>query len=377
MDTALVSKVKKKIKVTKKEAAVFAAAFALACAFGVSPITAGVYPFGLSLVIASSSKYRLPFMLGCLISFVITGVNLFLPVLILLILFFILRSADKETPCPLYLKLVLACCSAAVLAAKAGLGGIELFADVVLVVATAVSIPVFSGLFALYFEPRSVHIPRALKDCSMVAFAFAGASFFGMFEIASVPLSLAAGALFTLAAAKTRGFLFGGVCGFVCGLACSVPAIAALGINRCVHFSALWADIEPLTDAGLVALACTPSHAWVTPAGGSKPLFGTNPLAFGWPRAGQPAFIFDFATSAVARGEIELTYFEFGTLAALWRFAQANLVHDALAHLAFKLRRQFSARRLPQIRKIVGNYGRRKQQRRGRQQSCRQWKKAW
>ncbi|MFJ1255125.1 Ldh family oxidoreductase [Cupriavidus sp. CuC1] len=82
--------------------------------------------------------------------------------------------------------------------------------------------------------------------------------------------------------------------------------IAALGINRCVHFSALWADIEPLTDAGLVALACTPSHAWVTPAGGSKPLFGTNPLAFGWPRPCQPAFIFDFATSAVARGEIEL-----------------------------------------------------------------------
>ncbi|RTF12616.1 oxidoreductase, partial [Serratia marcescens] len=42
--------------------------------------------------------------------------------------------------------------------------------------------------------------------------------------------------------------------------------IAALAINRCVHFSALWADIEPLTEQGLVALACTPSHAWVTPA---------------------------------------------------------------------------------------------------------------
>ncbi|PYA49503.1 oxidoreductase, partial [Serratia marcescens] len=51
--------------------------------------------------------------------------------------------------------------------------------------------------------------------------------------------------------------------------------IAALAINRCVHFSALWADIEPLTEQGLVALACTPSHAWVTPAGGSRPLFGT------------------------------------------------------------------------------------------------------
>jgi LDH2 family malate/lactate/ureidoglycolate dehydrogenase len=82
--------------------------------------------------------------------------------------------------------------------------------------------------------------------------------------------------------------------------------IAALGINHCAHFSALWADIEPLTDAGLVAIACTPSHAWVMPAGGSKPLFGTNPFAFGWPRQGKPAFIFDFATSMVARGEIEL-----------------------------------------------------------------------
>ena len=66
--------------------------------------------------------------------------------------------------------------------------------------------------------------------------------------------------------------------------------IAALAINRCVHFSALWADIEPLTEQGLVALACTPSHAWVTPAGGSRPLFGTNPIAFGWPRPNRPPF---------------------------------------------------------------------------------------
>ena len=82
--------------------------------------------------------------------------------------------------------------------------------------------------------------------------------------------------------------------------------IAALAINRCVHFSALWVEIEQLTEAGLVALACNPSHAWVAPAGGSKPIFGTNPIAFGWPRAGKHPFIFDFATSAIARGDIEL-----------------------------------------------------------------------
>lgn len=82
--------------------------------------------------------------------------------------------------------------------------------------------------------------------------------------------------------------------------------IAALAINRCVHFSALFADVEPLTDAGLVGLATTPSHAWVAPTGGTQPLFGTNPIAFGWPRGDKPPFIFDMATSAAARGEIQL-----------------------------------------------------------------------
>ncbi|AYF34283.1 Ldh family oxidoreductase [Vreelandella alkaliphila] len=87
--------------------------------------------------------------------------------------------------------------------------------------------------------------------------------------------------------------------------------IAALAINHCVHFSALWVEIEAITDQGLVALACNPSHAWVAPAGGNRPLLGTNPLAFGWPRPnGQPPFIFDFATSAIARGDIELHHRE-------------------------------------------------------------------
>lgn len=82
--------------------------------------------------------------------------------------------------------------------------------------------------------------------------------------------------------------------------------LAALAINKCVHFSALWVEMEALTARGLVALACNPTQAYVAPAGGRRPLFGTNPIAFGWPRPeGQP-FVFDFATSAVARGEIEL-----------------------------------------------------------------------
>jgi delta1-piperideine-2-carboxylate reductase len=82
--------------------------------------------------------------------------------------------------------------------------------------------------------------------------------------------------------------------------------IAAMAINNCYHFSALWPEVEAIAEAGLVGLAMTPSHAWVAPFGGTKGVFGTNPMAFAWPRPGQNPFVFDFATSAVARGEIEL-----------------------------------------------------------------------
>ncbi|KQU61692.1 oxidoreductase [Sphingomonas sp. Leaf339] len=82
--------------------------------------------------------------------------------------------------------------------------------------------------------------------------------------------------------------------------------LAALALNNVVHFAALWPEVEALVAEGLVVIAVTPSHAWVAPAGGTKPLFGTNPIAFGWPRPGGRPFVFDFATSAVARGEIEL-----------------------------------------------------------------------
>lgn len=82
--------------------------------------------------------------------------------------------------------------------------------------------------------------------------------------------------------------------------------IALLAINHCVHFSALWVEVEQITSKGLVAIACNPTQAYVAPHGGSAPLLGTNPFAFGWPRPGKPPFVFDFATSRVARGDVEL-----------------------------------------------------------------------
>lgn len=82
--------------------------------------------------------------------------------------------------------------------------------------------------------------------------------------------------------------------------------LAALAINNAFHFSALWPEVEALSSEGLIGIAMTPSHAFVAPAGGTKPLLGTNPIAFSWPRPGSAPYTFDFATSVVARGEIEL-----------------------------------------------------------------------
>lgn len=82
--------------------------------------------------------------------------------------------------------------------------------------------------------------------------------------------------------------------------------LAALVINDATHFAALWPEVEALTEQGLAGIVMCPSYATVAPWGGTEPLLGTNPLAFGWPRPGSEPFVFDFATSIVARGEIEL-----------------------------------------------------------------------
>lgn len=82
--------------------------------------------------------------------------------------------------------------------------------------------------------------------------------------------------------------------------------MAAMAINNCFHFSALWPEVERLSAEGLVGMAMVPSHSWVAPAGGTRGTLGTNPLAFSWPRKGKNPFTFDFATSGFARGEIEL-----------------------------------------------------------------------
>lgn len=86
----------------------------------------------------------------------------------------------------------------------------------------------------------------------------------------------------------------------------SATGIAALSVVNVYHFSALWTDIEGICEAGLSAMAFTCYLPFVAPAGGSRPVYGTNPMAFGWPRGNGRPMIFDQASSVMARGDVML-----------------------------------------------------------------------
>ncbi|MDR2305898.1 MAG: Ldh family oxidoreductase [Paucimonas sp.] len=82
--------------------------------------------------------------------------------------------------------------------------------------------------------------------------------------------------------------------------------IAVLAIHNSHHFAALWPDVEPFANEGLVALSVVNSMTCVVPHGARKPLFGTNPIAFAAPCAGHDPIVFDMATSAMAHGDVQI-----------------------------------------------------------------------
>ena len=83
-----------------------------------------------------------------------------------------------------------------------------------------------------------------------------------------------------------------------------VQGVACLALTNMHHFAAMWPEMEMMTDEGLVAITMTSAFPIVPPPGGKKPLFGTNPFAFGWPRKSGPPMVFDQASAAMARGEV-------------------------------------------------------------------------
>ena len=82
--------------------------------------------------------------------------------------------------------------------------------------------------------------------------------------------------------------------------------VAVLAINNSHHMAAMWPETEMIAEQGLVAFACTSYKPAVAPVGAIKPLYGTNPISFAWPRKGKTPVVYDMATASMAMGEVQV-----------------------------------------------------------------------
>ena len=86
--------------------------------------------------------------------------------------------------------------------------------------------------------------------------------------------------------------------------------LCVMGLGRSHHLCRIGQWAEQATAAGLVSLHFTNviSRSIVAPFGGADARFGTNPMTVGIPIPGEPPFILDMATSAVAQGKIRVAH---------------------------------------------------------------------
>ena len=80
--------------------------------------------------------------------------------------------------------------------------------------------------------------------------------------------------------------------------------VAAAAIRKSSHCGAAGHPVERLAAHGLVAMMFANTPAAMAPWGGSKAVFGTNPLAFACPLPGRAPLVVDLSLSKVARGNV-------------------------------------------------------------------------
>jgi len=80
--------------------------------------------------------------------------------------------------------------------------------------------------------------------------------------------------------------------------------LAAAAIRRSHHCGVAGRPVERLAATGLVGLMFANTPAAMAPWGGSRAVFGTNPIAFACPLPERPPLVIDLSLSKVARGNI-------------------------------------------------------------------------
>ena len=83
--------------------------------------------------------------------------------------------------------------------------------------------------------------------------------------------------------------------------------VAVIAVREAHHTSALWPDLEPYAQRGWVALGMIASGVlMIRPMGADKQTFSTNPIGFATPVEGAPPLVFDFSSSSMSGGDLEL-----------------------------------------------------------------------
>ena len=110
--------------------------------------------------------------------------------------------------------------------------------------------------------------------------------------------------------------------------------VAGISVTNSHHFGVAGHHVERLAERGVVGLVFGNSPQAIAPWGGSRPLFGTNPIAFGFPRAAAPPVVVDLSLSKQARGKIMLAAQEGRPIPEGWAIdADGNATTDAKAAL--------------------------------------------
>jgi (2R)-3-sulfolactate dehydrogenase (NADP+) len=111
--------------------------------------------------------------------------------------------------------------------------------------------------------------------------------------------------------------------------------VVAVAIGRSHHFGVAGFHVERLASRGLVSFLLGNSPAAMAPWGGSKGVFGTNPLAFACPRRHGPPLVVDLSLSHAARGRIMMSAQQGEPIPAGWALdAAGQPTCDARAALA-------------------------------------------
>ena len=82
--------------------------------------------------------------------------------------------------------------------------------------------------------------------------------------------------------------------------------VSAVGVVRSNHFGAAALFAKMATEKGLIGIVMTNVIPNVVAPGGSKPITGNNPIAFGVPTFGEFPFMLDISLSNVAGGKLLL-----------------------------------------------------------------------